>query len=686
VNIDLARDYLIRLGYHVAYREQGWTECLLSHRDERWLGRGLSRVEALGDALRLAFPSHAAWHLLRQEAQRSGEARGVAAGPAAPDALDEARPRPARTYGWGVAAGSPVGSGPAPVEGAPSRAPDAPATSAPPPPAADRPAEDAAPDRGQQVWGAAIRETAWETPPSATAVWQKHAPPPAPAARVVAAPAPIVVARRAPTMSTEEAVEELAILRRNIEDDQDELGMVAPRRQRLVLLGWIASARAFEEMFPEEPRVFEEVAAVAKTLTSLCKAWWPGSVRALQLHVGPADIARELPSALRGASSTWGEAADLVREALAWVEEDDARRGLDADGWADADRLVPPPAGADEMVREICAEVERLGGPLGYLPATLELPPRQSSLDWARTLRWTRGAVFERRSWGLLAGRLRYWASRRRAGLEPVARTLDPAFRPDWSWNEVVGRVPEGRWRKAQLLEVFARAPAPEDAPDDERLLQWLAGALPWSDTHHGNIVLAMRPFRDRVLALDNESLPDADRQLRRRLARLKKDLDPAQRPDEARVQPAPVPTTAEIAEETASAGRELPVPAHTVGEVLASTRGRRALCAFLRPPPDGEAALATVLELAQLDCATVQDGALRALPARVAEGGYGLVLGAGGFHSHAVDRVLGGACRHAGIPYVRVSRGRLVQCVVALHRVLCEGATSGAASGESAA
>lgn len=52
-----------------------------------------------------------------------------------------------------------------------------------------------------------------------------------------------------------------------------------------------------------------------------------------------------------------------------------------------------------------------------------------------------------------------------------------------------------------------------------------------------------------------------------------------------------------------------------------------------------------------------------------IARGRYDLVLCATGFQSHATERLLCPAARRAGVPYVRVNKGRLAACVQALAR-----------------
>jgi hypothetical protein len=59
----------------------------------------------------------------------------------------------------------------------------------------------------------------------------------------------------------------------------------------------------------------------------------------------------------------------------------------------------------------------------------------------------------------------------------------------------------------------------------------------------------------------------------------------------------------------------------------------------------------------------------VQAQSARLAKGGFDLVLFASGFKSHAVDAALAKAAQVARVPFVRVNRGRPVACVQAIAR-----------------
>ncbi|MEC8022368.1 MAG: hypothetical protein VX223_00440 [Myxococcota bacterium] len=64
VDPDLALRLLRDLGYRYAFRLEGWVECLVWYQEERWIGRGATRSEAVQDVLGRLFPSRAARQLL----------------------------------------------------------------------------------------------------------------------------------------------------------------------------------------------------------------------------------------------------------------------------------------------------------------------------------------------------------------------------------------------------------------------------------------------------------------------------------------------------------------------------------------------------------------------------------------------------------------------------------------------
>jgi len=68
------RRILESLGYRIAFRRQGWSECLVWREGERWLGQGGDENQALEVVLEQMFPSEAARQLMRMYAQQSSGA------------------------------------------------------------------------------------------------------------------------------------------------------------------------------------------------------------------------------------------------------------------------------------------------------------------------------------------------------------------------------------------------------------------------------------------------------------------------------------------------------------------------------------------------------------------------------------------------------------------------------------
>lgn len=231
----------------------------------------------------------------------------------------------------------------------------------------------------------------------------------------------------------EASLEELDILKERVGECRDELGLFSPERQRHAMLAWICEARGHTDHFGHDPRVRDRVAAISRLLTDIGKAFWPGSVVALQLNMEPSELPRHI---LGGRANTWTRAADLAEAALHQIERGDQRRGLDGAGWADIDRKqhgVPQHPGA--LMDKLVAEVEEVGGKLGRQAAARRLPTGPQFLRWVRMLRWLRTTGHRPDLWCLLAGRFRWWASRRDADLEDGARELDATFRPDAPWH-----------------------------------------------------------------------------------------------------------------------------------------------------------------------------------------------------------------------------------------------------------
>lgn len=91
----LLRPWLETRGYRVHLRQQGWTECLLCHGTERWMGTGADDAEALEHAVRQAFPSSVSWELLSSALRAAPAATSPAPAPPAAPSPPVAAPKPA---------------------------------------------------------------------------------------------------------------------------------------------------------------------------------------------------------------------------------------------------------------------------------------------------------------------------------------------------------------------------------------------------------------------------------------------------------------------------------------------------------------------------------------------------------------------------------------------------------------
>ncbi|MCB9646971.1 MAG: hypothetical protein H6730_10305 [Deltaproteobacteria bacterium] len=253
-------------------------------------------------------------------------------------------------------------------------------------------------------------------------------------------PVPPLVTRAPPEApNLERTLEELTVLKERIKGSREELGLCTPERQRLAILAWICEARAHTEPFPGEPRVRDGVASISRILTDFGKAFWPGSVTALQLQMTPADLPRHL---LGGHAPTWARASELAEAALQAAVLRDDGKGFDAYGWSDEAALWPPLRDATERLQALLHEVETAGGSVDKHAAarTGSARPDPGTFQrWVRTLRWLRGAGVDADRWSRVAGRLRWWAGRRDPALANGVRELEPTFTPDRAWSEVMG-------------------------------------------------------------------------------------------------------------------------------------------------------------------------------------------------------------------------------------------------------
>lgn len=265
--------------------------------------------------------------------------------------------------------------------------------------------------------------------------------PPASPARAAILARPRDEVRRSPDRTR--AIEELSILTERIEESRPELAWSTAPRQRLAILAWICEARSHTDVFPEDVEIRESVARVSRQLTEIGKAFWPGSVTALQLQMQPSDLPRHL---LGGSPATWARAAELAERALASLEHSDERRGLDAYGWGDATLLSPEPTSPTDILDRLVDAVETSWGPLDRFAEPRnpdDLPVPGVYQQWVRELRWIRVQDVDPDQWARVMGRLRWWACRRNGPVQAEGRELEPSFRPERPWSSLLQQ--EGR-------------------------------------------------------------------------------------------------------------------------------------------------------------------------------------------------------------------------------------------------
>lgn len=715
--VSSSHDFLSQEGYRIATRYEGWVECLVARDTERWIGRGQDEDEALEDVLHQMFPSRVAWQLLEQQLS-SSRPRPVDASRRAEDAdrkgqqdsrerapfdgvpthhaakvepaHHEAKAEPA--HHETKAGSSRRESG---VEQARREAAVVPVLRQVDPAPALREADAGSKRRDVDAVSAtddtlpavrkaspgAHRVTAHSpTPPHGTQIFGmpsliRPAPPQEPAA---APAAPTVATADHPEIHREVmhpgsqdqpvmieiTLRAIDSLLQEIATARPVLARMAPERQRIWIHLWMCYGRAYEEKFPTDHEVSRGVTRVAKRLTELCKLYWPGNVRALQLKARPEEVgSRDSRVAV---PHSWSDAAAVADQTLAEHLTKSAQEGLDDEGWADATALAPPPNDPDALLEELTRELESMTGgeTMGELP-----DPSEATLDRlvdvSQRLRWLRKSVTDSDRWGTAMGRLR-WVTHTLgdsgARLRPL---LDPGYRPPKSWAQLlVHRVEEQRAleRAAALLD-----DPPRPGVAREVLIEWLVSAFDVVETPRLSAVLT--PLRDEVLALEPEAFPSSSRRIRRRLKDLVRKLSEGDAPPPSEIEAEPEEPTSI----TGTDSIDIPVMASldSLSERLRPlTRGRSALFVSNREDAELEAKLTDLLGLKITWC----DGTVRRVAAqceRIANHGYHFVLSATGFQSHAVDQTLSRATQAAKIPLVRVNRGRPLACALALAREL---------------
>jgi hypothetical protein len=605
-------------GYGVVFRTQDWAECLITRGDESWLGHGLTVDQAFDHALRQMLPSRLARNLFEAQIQAQ-----IAVAPLA-TASDEAPLTEAQV---------------APIDVAPTTTAEQPPVEQPTeaPPSLD--VVEVAASAPVEALAAAAAPT--EATPGAL----PHAAP------VEPAPSGIQLA---------EALAALDGMLHDIDTQLPKLAKKSAERQRYQLLSWICRARAHEEALPDARLVTAAVQRIARRLSEIGKMLWPGSVRALQLATAPSDTLE--PHATEFPPTTWAEAADRAEQRYREHIRKSTAAGFDEDGWIDAHPVGPAPREPDALLAQAVKDLEALLARPSA--ASTEEQDSTAILRIAQTLRWVRESAQDHLAWGLAMGRLRRVALPVTTTAALLRKTIDPSFRATSSWIPAPPQPSTAALQEESSTRL--RAELLELGSGEDTLLPWLIRAFDTFPTPA--LADLLRSRRSQIAALGEIAATHEDRRIRRRLRDLIKLLASGgmeESPPSARREIAPPPPKDEEPEsEDDSALRQL------CDSVRQHTEGRRVLFASNRSDARLEARLTELLGVKMAGC----DGGPRRVQSqceRISQGSYDLVLSATGFQDHAVDGALAHAASLAGIPYVRVNRGRPLACAQAIVREL---------------
>lgn len=630
---DGIRQFLDGAGYRVIVRTEPWCECFLTKGTERWLGRGLTEDEALADALRQMAPSALAWELVERAMSVNDTRRVNRPGRVAVDTL--VHDAPPQVEGIAVTGGLVVNAAPAAAA-----VPAGPPVAAP----AAAPSEPAAADPK-------TLSTAYAQP------------------LVKRSPAPPTLTR--PGRRLDEELQELDILEDRLRDMLPDLAIFTRELQRMGLIAFIARARQIALRVHDE-RVENTVRRFAGKLTELAQEFWPGSVRSLQLRATPLDAGADLRLADGGRLHDWAEAAEVAERMIDEKRNAMSDAGLDDWGWIDYAACFPAPNDPDARLEALRVQMARvLEGPDADKRLQVEgMEVLQELQRWAKEARWLRPHVEDRHTWGRLMGRLR-WAVTRlprdlRAALDVL---LDENRRQPKPWSQELGEDPLAKQRKKQRKELLYKKPEGSAARPDV-VAAWLEEAFSLGDAF-GTVEIAERieDLGDIVLALPSDESSGRDRKYRRRLKLLQDDLERRRNPNAA---PERAADDGDGDDEPVDQSRDIDEGEqgfrHLLAEVRLRVEGRRALFVSNRADPalkdKLERELGMIIEWAEIDPRRLQ-----ARIESVKQRSYDLVLSATGFQGHSVDTTLGRETRAAGLPYVRVHRGRLTSCVRALAR-----------------
>lgn len=629
MNTDDIRQLLEDLGYTVMFRTDGWTECLVTGHEERWLGRGPDEESTLRDIERQMFPSHAARSLL-------------------------------------------VGTRPAvPVSEPYVATPEANVTVEPPEYVGDfeTEVETTTHEVVEMQTGEVVSS---EEKITVTPVEPEPEPEPAMSGTYVypdedpAPPEPEEPSEA--DVTKEEALEIVAGIDDEITDGLDDVALMATLHQRLHIAAWIFRARAVQEKFPTDGEVEEAVHQIALRLTGLCKVYWPGSVRALQIYTTPMQA---LEGLLRTPKTPlkWAESAEIMEAHIEQVEGDKQR---DEFGWRDRAQCKPSPPSPDAVLAEAVAKIEAVVGPVGEplddkrrkVAADHIVSELETLVMAAHLMRWVRRTTQQPKLWGKAMGALR-WASRQprdRASVRTLQDVIADEHRPGRSWAELLGRDPRVNEKNRARKQVMENLPQPTWLEED--LMAWLHKAF--QAFSNPQIAKLAADVREQIMEFTNADFADADRNTRSRLRKLQaifrvqQDVTAVELPDVSDVSD----------DEPVAAAPKGPDPAQLLlARVQEITEGKRVL--FVTNRDDERLRLDLERDL-KCDV-TLKDGGnprtMRSVIKSVDGDKYDFVLMATGFNNHSADVSLCRAAKLEGIPYVRVQKGRLAATVRALGR-----------------
>ena len=479
-----------------------------------------------------------------------------------------------------------------------------------------------------------------------------------------------------PAAAVAEARDTLDDILKEIADARPDFALMAPRHQKVHMLGWICRARGLDEQFAGEHKVTILVRRVAHELTNISKIMWPGSVQALQMSARPDCVVSELGIKSMQLPRTWNDASEFVQ-----LHRERALAGdvpLDDYGWADDLRRASS-GDPRAILREVQAAVEALAGPVQEPPPRhLSVPPEELSPETieqlarhVQQLRTIRVQTLQPELWGCVMGRLRWLGGRLGDRAHNLRKWLDPEFRPPVDTSKAVAAQLE----VLRLRQQAVRGEREAVLADPGRLGAWMVKAFDVFNTP--DVASLVEPVRAAVLALDDDALPEADRRLRRRLRDLKAHLRNTTDTPPGRGQDGDEPDVDEgdydslkINLAALPGGEDDENDPSLSALVRARVRGKSALFVSNRDDPDLKAKLEDRLGLDITWC----DGNPRKVQAQcesISRRSYDLVLIATGFQAHTIDGILARAARAGGVPYVRVFKGRPLACVRALARSL---------------